>query len=109
AALEAHLEGRAKSYQSEFRLLCKSGEWCWILGTGKVIERSSEGLPLRAAGTHLDISPRKKAELALVESEKRFHAIFDQTFQFIGLLSPKGTLLEANQTALTFGGLTRDE
>ncbi len=36
-----------------------------------------------------------------------FHFVFDATFQFIGLLEPDGTLIEANQAALAFGGLTR--
>lgn len=54
-----------------------------------------------------DITQRKRAEIALVENERRFRAIFDSTFQFIGLLSPEGILLEANQTALDFGGFTR--
>ncbi len=49
----------------------------------------------------------KRAEEALRESERRFHAIFDQTFEFVGLLSPDGTVLEANQTALKFRGLER--
>ena len=39
----------------------------------------------------------------------RFRAIFDSTFQFIGLLDPSGILLEANQTMLDFGGMTRNE
>lgn len=46
---------------------------------------------------------------SLQKSERRFRAIFDSAFQFIGLLSPEGILLEVNQTALTFGGLTADE
>lgn len=49
-----------------------------------------------------DISERKRQEEALRLSEQRFHAIFDQSFEFIGLLSPEGLLLEANQTALDF-------
>ncbi len=53
-----------------------------------------------------DISDRIQAEEALRKSERRFRAIFDQTFQFIGLLKPDGTLLEANQTALDFGGIS---
>jgi PAS domain S-box-containing protein len=53
-----------------------------------------------------DISDCVQAEEALRESERRFRAIFDQTFQFIGLLKPDGTLLEANQTALDFGGIS---
>ena len=40
----------------------------------------------------------------LVATERRYRAIFDQTFQFIGLLDVEGTLLEANQTALDFAG-----
>ncbi|PSO95003.1 MAG: hypothetical protein BRC46_03545 [Cyanobacteria bacterium QS_6_48_18] len=39
---------------------------------------------------------------ALTESERRFRAIFEQTFQFIGLLAPDGTLLELNQTLAGF-------
>lgn len=49
-----------------------------------------------------DISERK-------ERERRYSAIFNQTYQFTGLLELDGTLIEANQTALDFGGLDRDE
>ncbi len=49
-----------------------------------------------------DITERKQTAEALRESERKFRAIFDQTFQFIGLLKPDGTLLEANKTALDF-------
>jgi PAS domain S-box-containing protein len=42
----------------------------------------------------------------LQQDSDRFQAIFNQTFQFIGLLDPQGILLEANQTALAFGGMT---
>ena len=41
----------------------------------------------------------------LSASERKFRAIFNQTFQFTGMLSVEGILLEANQTALDFGGL----
>ncbi|QLE59483.1 PAS domain S-box protein [Nostoc sp. TCL26-01] len=63
---------------------------------------------LEAANQKLQqqISERQIAEQALRESERRFRAIFDQTFQMIGLLQPNGILLEANQTALNFAGIT---
>ena len=50
-----------------------------------------------------------RSEAALLESERRLRAIFDQTYQFTGLIAPDGTLLEVNRTALDFGGLTREE
>ncbi|MBD2679210.1 MULTISPECIES: PAS domain-containing protein [Nostoc] len=46
---------------------------------------------------------------ALQESDRRFRAIFNNTFQFTGLLTPDGILLEANQTALSFGGLKLED
>lgn len=62
-----------------------------------------------AVGVARDITAEKEAERELMESEAKFRAIFDQTFQFIGLLSPDGSLLEANQTALEFGGFTMEQ
>lgn len=56
-----------------------------------------------------DIHKLKQAEEALEQSNRHFRAIFNTMFQFIGLLAPEGILLEANQTALDFGGLTREE
>ena len=49
-----------------------------------------------------DISERLRVARELEESERRFRAIFNSSFQFIGLLDPEGTILEANQTALDF-------
>jgi len=42
------------------------------------------------------------------QRQRRFEAIFNNTFQFTGLLEPDGKLIEANETALSFGGLDRE-
>ena len=51
-----------------------------------------------------DISERLRTDRDLEESERRFRAIFNSTYQFIGLLDPEGTVLEVNQTALDYFG-----
>ncbi|OUL34362.1 hypothetical protein BV372_14090 [Nostoc sp. T09] len=53
----------------------------------------------------VDIS-RQQVQQQLIASERKFRTIFDQTFEFVGLLRPDGTVIEANQTALKFGGLS---
>jgi PAS domain S-box-containing protein len=57
--------------------------------------------PIGLATVTRDIRDRKRAEEMLRDRERLFQGIFDQSFQFVGLLDPDGTVLEANQTALT--------
>jgi PAS domain S-box-containing protein len=60
--LEDHLAGRNESLANEFRLRHKDGRWVWIAANGRVIERSADGTPLRACGTHRDITEQKRTE-----------------------------------------------
>ena len=46
---------------------------------------------------------KEAAESAKWESEMRFRAIFDQTFQYIALVEPDGRILEINRAALEVG------
>jgi len=54
-----------------------------------------------------DLSAGKRADEQLRASERRFRAIIDQTFQFIGFLDPDGTLVDVNETALSFSGVSK--
>ncbi|MBW7900116.1 MAG: PAS domain S-box protein [Rhodocyclaceae bacterium] len=55
-----------------------------------------------------DVSAQRRAEAGLRASEERFRAIFDQAFQFTGILDVDGTLLDANQASLAFVGQPRE-
>lgn len=97
-----------ETVESEYRLRHANGEWRWFFARERVYRRTARGEPQQILGIAQDISDRKRLEAALLESERRFRSIFNTTYQFIGLLSPEGILLEANQTALDFAGLTRE-
>jgi len=56
-----------------------------------------------------DVTERLRSARALEESEQRFRAIFNSTYQFIGLLDPEGTVLEVNRTALDFAGCSNTD
>ncbi|MFO0720775.1 MAG: PAS domain S-box protein [Nitrospira sp.] len=62
--VSAHLRGETPLYSTEHRLKTKSGTWCWVFDSGRVVERDASGNPVRAAGIHLDISARKELEAA---------------------------------------------
>ncbi len=57
-------------------------------------------------GFFRDISRRKLAEDREREVSRRLEAVFNSTFQLMALLKPDGRILEVNQAALNFGGMT---
>ncbi len=73
----------------------------------RVSERTAE---LSAANARLlkEIEERGQTEEALRQSEQKFRAIFDQTFQLIGVLSAGGLVLQANRAALQLAGIDED-
>jgi PAS domain S-box-containing protein len=85
----------------EVRNVKKDGTPFWCRAHTSTFEHPEHGWVHVAV--HEDITAQKLAQEAQRESERRFQAIFDQTFQFVGLLEPDGTLIEANQTILDFG------
>nr|WP_321466702.1 ATP-binding protein [uncultured Desulfobulbus sp.] len=56
-----------------------------------------------------EIEERRQAQTALEKSEEKLQAIFDHSFQFIGLLEPDGTLIAANKTSLEFIGCRAED
>jgi len=75
--LQNHLNGKTSFYEATFRMRNSSGEWIWVLDKGKVIEWDSKGNPVRACGTHLDITKLKKTEEKLKESRSHFETLFN--------------------------------
>jgi len=84
-AIQDHLEGRREHYEAEYRMRSKDGSWIWLLDRGRVVERDAEGRPARMAGTHLDITLRKRA----AEERERFAAQMQHTqkLESLGILA----------------------
>ncbi|WP_256393373.1 PAS domain-containing sensor histidine kinase [Natronoarchaeum rubrum] len=61
-----------------------------------------DGTSLGLVGIGRDISGQK-------QRDRRFEAVFNNTYQFTGLLEPDGTVLEVNEAALSFGNYDRTE
>jgi diguanylate cyclase (GGDEF)-like protein/PAS domain S-box-containing protein len=87
-------------------------EGCDILDfkDGRTFERYTQ--PIRVGQNIIgrvwrfrDITSREKVTAMLGDSQRRFRAIFDSSFQFVSLLKPDGILLESNQTSLDFAGI----
>jgi PAS domain S-box-containing protein len=70
----------------------------------RVIERTAQ-LEQVNRELHKEIAERRETEKALRASERKFHAIFDHSFQLMGLMTPEGLLLETNRASLESSGV----
>lgn len=95
------LRGRAGRIRGCFGLDAMRREVQWSEDDLRRLEVLGEA----AAG----VIERQRTEDVLIESERKIHAVFDLCFEFIGLLTPSGTVLESNRSALEFLGLELSE
>ena len=101
-------QGARTSATIEKRYLRKSGEFLWARASA-TMRRDDQGRSTQLIAIIEDITQRKRAEEQLRESQQRLRAMYDGTYEYIGLLAPDGTLLEANRASLEFAGNTREE
>ncbi len=74
--IAAALTGHTRYYEVTHRVKLANGTLLWVEGKGSVY-RDEGGQPILMMGTVADISGRKKAELALAESEERLRALVE--------------------------------
>ncbi len=99
AAIDAHLQGAVDHLDIEFRMRHKDGTWRWILARAACV-RDAEGRPLRMAGSHTDITERKRVADQLQENERRLHAVFTAVQTGIAIIDLEARrVVDANDKA----------
>ncbi len=69
ATVEQALRGSG-IYHHEHRMRRSDGSEIWVIDRGKVVERDTQGRPVRMTGCISDISLRKQGEIALLEARQ---------------------------------------
>ncbi len=64
AQVQAAIDGKLAVYEPEFRMRHKDGSYRWVVARGMVL-RNDAGVPVRMAGSHSDISDRRRAHEAI--------------------------------------------
>ena len=85
--------------QEIYRVKRKDGKIIWVEDNARYIKHQ-DGTVLFNQGICRDITRRKKIEDALHESESRFRAVFDHSYDAIFIHEPDGRLIDVNKTML---------
>ncbi len=107
--VDAHCRGEIPAFEVEYRARTGSGQWRWLLGRAKVVERDDQGNPLRLAGTALDIHDRKTIQEELRRNEARYRGFLEKlegvTYQ--ATLDPEFIFIHGAVEAIT--GYSEDD
>ncbi|MHC4535643.1 MAG: PAS domain-containing protein, partial [Planctomycetota bacterium] len=80
-----------------------------VLEVNDRVLRDSKGDITGVVGSARDITNQKLMEQALAESEQKFRMFFENEPEYCYMISPQGTILEANSAALGVLGYTKEE
>src|SRR5262249_21593285 len=73
----AHLIGTAPDRCILYRFRKKDGTWRWLMPTGRVVQRSDSGAPLRVATVIVDVTTWKQAEEDRPRADSEFRELAD--------------------------------
>lgn len=80
----------------DYRILDSLGETHWVIARGRV-EENSAGRPTRVAGMIIDVTERRKAEIALAESRQFLEETLDALPAHIAVINREGVILVVNR------------
>ncbi len=101
-AMQDHLDGKAKTYEMEYRIKTSDGSYKWFRDIGAITEHDPVSGRIRVVGIVNDISRRKEAEMAL---EAYFTKLEEQVAERTRALEEAQQELIAREKLATLGQL----
>jgi PAS domain S-box-containing protein len=89
-------------YELECRILRPDGQIVWLYTTAMVLRASDQ--PVRMIGATLDITERKRAEAAVLNSEHRLRELINALPAAIYTIDAEGRITMFNEAAVKFSG-----
>jgi len=93
----------------EYRITTKKGDTRWIRDYARPVWSEEENRVVRIEGAIQDISKQKEAELAFLESEKKFSDIIKQSTEGITVADNDGNYVLVNPAFCQMSGYTEEE
>lgn len=107
-SLRDALASSDNTWITEYRFMKPTGEIVTIYDRTYIV-RNAEGKPVRMMGSMMDISERKKAEDALLQSEEKYRTLVEQATDGIFIADHTGKFIIVNSAAVKLSKYTEEE
>ncbi|MDS0299200.1 response regulator [Halogeometricum sp. S1BR25-6] len=98
-SMEALSNGRAVDVEYRVNEAEGYGRYVWVKGEPIT---DAEGRVTHVGGSTRDITYRRTREEELARAERQYEAVFEDPNVLVGLLTPDGTVLDVNRTAMEY-------
>ncbi len=75
ATAAKYLETKPDTYENEFRMRTKDGDYRWLHAAARVVERDENGEAVRMIGNHRDVTARRHASAALQQKNQELQRV----------------------------------
>lgn len=106
--IEIARSARTHVSENEYRIIRKDGDVRWVHELAQIV-CEIPGFPHKIEGVLYDITARKRAEAALVDSESRYRGLVDLLPLTVFELDMTGRITFANQNGLEFFGYSAED
>jgi PAS domain S-box-containing protein len=107
-SLRDALASTDNTWITEYRFIKPTGEIVTIYDRTYIV-RNAEGKPVRMMGSMMDVSERKKAEDALLQSEEKYRTLVEQATDGIFIADHTGKFVIVNSAAVKLSKYTEEE
>ncbi|HEX4597837.1 MAG TPA: diguanylate cyclase, partial [Burkholderiaceae bacterium] len=104
-----HLKGETPLLEAQIRMRHRQGHWIWVLIRAMVVDRGDEGRATRLAGTAMDVTQRKDAELKIARLSQMNELLLNCAGAGIYGIDLDQRCTFINPAALEMLGFDRDE
>jgi len=105
-AFRKHISGENDVYECEYRIRHQDGHYLWFYDVGKISLKTKESTLYN--GIVQDVTARKFAEIALIESEENLRELINNVPLAV-FLHRDGKILMVNKTTEVYTGYTKEE
>jgi PAS domain S-box-containing protein len=98
-----YIENNVTEFSQEYRLIAKSGKICWMKDQNTIL-LDAQGAPVHIQSIVFDITESKNADLALKESEEKYHTLVENINEAIFTLDTNGIITYISPAVESFFG-----
>ena len=101
AALQTQLDGVNAFIEHEYRVRTDAGVWRWLYMRSKIVAYSVAGVPDRIVGTFQDVTARREASQALLQSQavaRKLSLVASRTDNPVFIIKPDGLIEWVNDS-----------